>query len=131
MITEDLERKLREEKEFNEQLVLENKNPDIHILINKYIAEKNAAHSDIIRRLNVERCYGYQLLNGKRVPTRTQLVKISLMLKLTFEETQKLLKVAGKESLYARNLTDAKIIHAIEHNLPYDEACEFIWEKGG
>lgn len=129
MITEDLERKLREEKEFNEQLVLENKNPDIHILINKYIAEKNATHADIIRKLNVERCYGYQLLNGKRVPTRTQLVKISLMLKLTFEETQKLLKVAGKESLYARNLTDAKIIHAIEHDLPYDEACEFIWEK--
>ena len=129
MITEDLERKLREENDFNEQLVLSNKTPDIHILINKYIAEKNAAHADIIRRLNVERCYGYQLLNGKRVPTRTQLVKIALMLRLTFEETQKLLKAAGKESLYARNLTDAKIIHAIEHELSYDAACEFIWDK--
>ena len=129
MVTEDLERKLREEKDFNEQLVLSNKTPDIHILINKYIAEKNAAHADIIRRLNVERCYGYQLLNGKRVPTRTQLVKIALMLRLTFEETQKLLKAAGKESLYARTLTDAKIIHAIEHDLPYDEACEFIWDN--
>ena len=129
MLTEDLERKLREEKNFDEQLVLGSKAPDIHILINKYIAEKNAAHADIIRKLNVERCYGYQLLNGKRVPTRTQLVKIALMLKLTFEETQKLLKVAGKESLYARNLTDAKIIHAIEHDLSYDDACEFIWDK--
>ena len=128
MTTEDLERKLREERNFDEQLVLSNKAPDIHILINKYIAEKNATHADIIRKLNVERCYGYQLLNGKRVPTRVQLVKISLLLKLTFEETQKLLKVAGKEILYARNLTDAKIIHAIEHNLSYDNACEFIWE---
>lgn len=129
MTTEDLERKLREEKEFDEQLVLSNKAPDIHILINKYIAEKNANHADVIRKLNVERCYGYQLLNGKRVPTRVQLVKIALLLKLTFEETQKLLKVAGKEILYPRNLTDAKIIHAIEHDLSYDDACEFIWEK--
>ena len=129
MLTEDLERKLREEKEFNEQLVLSNKSPDIHILINKYIAEKKAAHADIIRKLNVERCYGYQLLNGKRVPTRVQLIKIALMLKLTFEETQKLLRVAGKESLYARSVTDAKIIHAIEHEFSYDEACEFICEK--
>lgn len=129
MITEDLERKLREEKDFDEQLVLSNKTPDIHILINKYIAEKNATHADIIRKLNVERCYGYQLLNGKRVPTRVQLVKISLLLKLSFEETQKLLKAAGKESLYARNITDAKIIHAIEHDLSYDAACEFIWDN--
>lgn len=129
MLTEDLERILREEKDFDEQLVLNNKSPDIHILINKYIAEKKAAHADIIRKLNVERCYGYQLLNGKRVPTRIQLVKIALLLKLTLDETQKLLRAAGKEVLYARNLTDAKIIHVIEHDLPFDEACEFIWEK--
>ena len=129
METVDLERKLREEKNFNEQLVLGNKAPDIHILINKYIAEKNASHAEIIRNLNVERCYGYQLLNGKRTPTRVQLIKIGLLLKLEFNEIQKLLKVAGKESLYARNITDAKIIHAIEHDLPYDTACEFIWNK--
>lgn len=129
MVTEDLERMLREEKDFDEQLVLGNKPPDIHILINKYIAEKNAAHADIIRSLNVERCYGYQLLNGRRTPTRVQLIKIGLLLKLNLDEVQKLLKVAGKESLYARNVTDAKVIHAIEHELPYDTACEFIWDK--
>ena len=129
MITEDLERMIREQKDFDEQLVLSNKSPDIHILINKYMAEKNATHAEVIRKLNVERCYGYQLLNGKRVPTRVQLLKISIMLKLTFEETQKLLKAAGKEILYVRNLTDAKAIHAIERHLPYDEACEFIWDK--
>ena len=129
MVTEDLERMLREEKDFDEQLVLGNKPPDIHILINKHIAEKNAAHADIIRNLNVERCYGYQLLNGRRIPTRVQLIKIGLLLKLDLDEVQKLLKVAGKEILYARNVTDAKVIHAIEHELPYDTACEFIWDK--
>lgn len=125
--TIDLEKKLREAKEFDEQLVAENKSPDIHILINKHIAEKKGEHSDIIRKLNVDRSYGYQLLNGKRVPTRTQLIKIGLILKLGFEEMQHLLRVAGKEALYARNMADAKVIYSIEHDLGFDKACEFIW----
>ena len=127
--TQDLERKLREDIFFDENAILESKNPDIHILINKHIAEKGFTHADVIRKLNVERSYGYQLLNGKRVPTRIQLIKLCFLLKLTFEETQKLLKAAGKEILYARNVTDAKIMYSIEHNIDYDSACEFVWNE--
>ncbi len=127
--TLDLERKIREEKDFDEQAVLDNKAPDIHILINKYIIENSIPHTEIIRKLNVERSYGYQILNGKRVPTRTQLIKIGLIFKLSFEELQRMLKIAGKEVLYARNVTDARVIYSIEHGLDYEKACEFIWEE--
>ena len=127
--TLDLERKIREEQIFDEESVLNNKAPDIHILLNKYLAEKEASHADVIRLLNVERCYGYQLLNGKRVPTRVQLIKIGLILKLSFEELQRMLKIAGKEILYARNVTDARVIYSIERGLDYEKACEFIWEE--
>ena len=127
--TLDLERKIREEQTFDEESVLNNKAPDIHILLNKYLAEKEASHADVIRLLNVERCYGYQLLNGKRVPTRVQLIKIGLILKLSFEELQRMLKIAGKEILYARNVTDARVIYSIERGLDYEKACEFIWEE--
>lgn len=125
--TLDLERKIREEDEFDEEAVLVNKAPDVHILINKYITEKNMKHTDIIRMLNVERSYGYQLLNGRRIPTRIQIVKIGLILNLNFTEMQKMLKSAGKEILYARNVTDARVIYALEHGLDYEKACEFIW----
>lgn len=84
--TLDLEKKMREEKKFDENAVLENKAPDIHILINKHIVEKNITHTDIIRALNVERSHGYQILNGRRVPTRDQLIKICLFLGLEFDE---------------------------------------------
>ena len=127
--TLDLERKIREEQTFDEESVLNNKAPDIHILLNKYLAEKEASHADVIRLLNVERCYGYQLLNGKRVPTRVQLIKIGLILELSFEELQRMLKIAGKEILYARNVTDARVIYSIERGLDYEKACEFIWEE--
>lgn len=127
--TLDLERKIREELTFDEEAVLNNKSPDIHIMINKYITEKNIPHTEIIRRLNVERSYGYQLLNGKRIPTRVQIIKIGLMLKLDFKELQQMLKIAGKEILYAKNLTDARVIYSVERGLDYEKACEFIWEE--
>lgn len=125
--TEDLEKKLREEDLFDESTMLENKAPNIHILLNKYIVEKDIPHTDIIRALNVERSYGYQILNGKRIPTRIQLIKICLMFKLDIDETQRMLKTAQKGALYPRDMTDAKIIYSIEHGLGYDEACGFIW----
>lgn len=127
--TLDLERKIREEQVFDEETVLNNKSPDIHIMLNKYIAEKDIPHTEIIRRLNVERSYGYQLLNGKRIPTRVQIIKIGLMLKLDFKELQQMLKIAGKEILYAKNLTDARVIYSVERGLDYEKACEFIWEE--
>ena len=40
-----------------------------------------------------------------------------------------MLKAAGKEILYARNVTDAKVIYALEHGLDYEKACEFIWDE--
>lgn len=83
--TEDLEKKLREEDRFDESTMLENKAPNIHILLNKYIVEKNIPHTDIIRELNVERSYGYQILNGKRIPPRIQLIKICLLFKLDID----------------------------------------------
>ncbi|MCM1523012.1 MAG: hypothetical protein NC120_01010 [Ruminococcus sp.] len=127
--TLDLEKKIKEEELFDEETVIASKAPDIHILINKYIAEKGIPHTDIIRMLNVERSYGYQILNGRRVPTRTQLVKIGLIMKLECDEMQRILKIAGKEILYARNVTDARIMYSLEHKLDYGKACEFIWEE--
>lgn len=95
------------------------------MLINSYITQKQLSHADIIRILNVERSYGYQLLNGKRIPTRLQIIKLGLIFGLSLEEMQKFLKAAGKAILYARNMEDAKVIYAIEHGFDYDKACEF------
>lgn len=123
--TMDLEMMLREDSNFNESAILDNKCPDIHILINKYIAEKGLSHADVICKLNVERSYSYQLLNGRRTPTRMQIIKLGFIFKLDLDEIQRLLKTAGKSILYARNVDDARIIYAIEHKYDYDKACEF------
>ncbi len=106
--TIDLERKIREEQDFDEKAVLGNKAPDIHILINKYIIENDIPHTEVIRKLNVERSYGYQILNGKRVPTRKQLIKIGIIFKLSFEELQRMLKIAGQGSYICKKCSRRK-----------------------
>lgn len=127
--TEDLERKLREEDEFDEKTIMENHAEAIYKIIEKYMSEKNVQRSDLIRRLNLERTYGYQILNGTRVPTRIHIIKIGLVLELPLADIQRMLKIGGKEILYARNITDARAIYAIEHHFNYDDACEFIWNN--
>lgn len=128
-ITEDLEKKLREDDDFDEKTIMENHAEAIYKVIEKYISEKNMQRSELIRRLNLERTYGYQILNGTRIPTRIHIIKIGLVLELSLDEIQHLLKIGGKESLYARNITDARAIYAIEHHFKYDDACEFIWNN--
>ncbi len=127
IITEDLEKKLRTDDEFDEKTIMENQAEAIYKVIEKWMSEKNIQRSELIRRLNLERTYGYQILNGTRVPTRIHIIKIGIVLGLPLEEIQRLLKIGGKEVLYARNITDARAIYAIEHKLSYEDACEFIW----
>ena len=127
--TVSLEKKLREDSFFDEAAVLESRTPEIHLLINQYITDKNLSHADIIRMLNVERSYGYQILNGKRTPTREQMIRLGLIFRLTLPELQRFLKAAGKPALYARNMADARVIYAVEHGFDYDRACEFAMEK--
>ncbi len=129
LITEDLEKKLRESDEFDEKTIIDNQAEAIYTVIDKYMSEKNIQRSELIRRLNLERTYGYQILNGTRIPTRIHIIKIGLVLTLTLDEIQHMLKIGGKEILYARNITDARAIYAIEHHFNYEDACEFIWNN--
>ncbi len=127
MKTADIERMIAENTVFDEKFIKENGMIPVYELIGQLLEEHNMTKSALIKQLNVERTYGYQMLNGTRPPTRECLMKISLAIKLNLEETQNLLQMGFKNILYARNITDAKTIYAIEHGMDYEKAVEFIW----
>ena len=89
--------------------------------------EKKVTRAELIRRLNVDRNYGYQLLNGTRIPTRENIIRIALLLRLTVDQLQQLLRAAGKSALYVRDIPDAKAYYALTHDMEYDDALLFIW----
>ncbi len=81
---------------------------------------------DAIRACDLERSYGYQLFNGTRRPTRDTLLKLALCLRLSEAETQRLMKIAGRQPLYARDRRDAALLYALTHGLGLEEADRFL-----
>lgn len=85
---------------------------------------------DVIFKLNMERSYTYQILKGRRNPTRKFLIRIALLCQLSLEETQHLLAVGNRPALYPRNRFDAMVIYGIQHNLTEEEINELSTELG-
>lgn len=127
MKTTDLENELRKAGDFNEGMIENNAPPELHILLNQYIDDKNLSKADVIRKLNIDRNYGYQILKGSRIPTRNCLLQLSLILGLDEAQISELLRLAGKTPLYVRNVVDARVFYAVNHHMEYFEAIDFIW----
>lgn len=86
--------------------------------------------SDVIRESNIERTYGYQILNGRKMPGRDKAIMICLALHLNLDMTQKALECAKLPVLYPRDRRDAIIIFAIEHDSSVDDTCDLLDEFG-
>lgn len=129
MRTKNIEEELRKSNNFDEALIEDNTPPQLHELLNDYIKEKNMTKAEVIRKLNIDRNYGYWILNGSRKPTRNFLIQLSLLLGLDVEKINYLMKLADKPPLYVRNPVDAKVFYAVKHNMDYFDAVEFIWSS--
>lgn len=129
MLTAELEEKLNNTGIFDEEMIENNAPPELAEVLSKFIDERRTNKAEIIRILNVDRNYGYQILNGTRAPTRNCLIRIALILKLGTDSINYLLKLAEKPPLYVRNTVDAKVFYAVQHNMEYFEAVDFIWGK--
>lgn len=66
-------------------------------------------------KADLEKGYAYQILRGIRIPSRDKLIQIALGLSCSVEETQMLLRLAGRNELYARVKRDAAILYCLLH----------------
>lgn len=127
MKTSQLEEKISSMETFDEELIFKNGCPELSDLIEELMDNAKISRAELIRKLDIDINYGYQLLNGTRVPTRERLIKIGLLLGTDIEQLQKLLKAASKKSLYVRDITDAKVFYAVKRKMSYEKAVLFIW----
>lgn len=128
MKTADIIEELKKNKDYDEKTIVDNAPLQLHNLLNDYSVKKGISKADVIRRLNIDRNYGYQVFNGKRVPTRNLIIRLALIFELDVEQTDYLLKLAEKPMLYVRNVVDARIFYAIKHQMSYENAAVFIWD---
>lgn len=125
--TSDIEKMIKRTKRLNMKVIEDNAPPTLSEYILQCLKEKGVKRSDLIRGINIDRNYGYQILNGTRTPTRKQIISIGLFLGLEVSEVQRMLTIGERDVLYVRRPEDAKVVHCLEHHMEYGKACDFIW----
>ena len=86
--------------------------------IDMLIKRSALSKSDVIKRSNLDRVYGYQIISGVRKPTREKLLQLGFGLGLDADGMQSLLKTAGMAPLYAKIKREAAILFCL--NKMYD-----------
>ena len=99
-------------------------------MVNYFMKNKNLKKSEVIDRANIERHYGYQILDGSKKPSRDKLIMLCFGLELTLEETQNMLKKCGWGELYPRDARDSVIIFGIFNNKSVVETNILLDDQG-
>lgn len=82
----------------------------LHMLL----SQKKLSRAEVVRGSLLDRTYVYQIFSGEKTPSRDKLIALSFGLRLTDQETQKMLRLSGNRELYARDARDALILYAIQ-----------------
>ena len=104
--------------------------PDFYTLLKQACEKRDLLPAQVIERSQIERTYGHQLFNGTRRPSRDKVLQLALGLGLSVDETQRLLRAAGKSQLYPRLKRDAVILYALQKKLPILTVQENLTKYG-
>ena len=84
--------------------------------IQDMMLQKGISKSALLKKVNLSKSFFYEILSGKKLPSRNNFLQLLIGLEATFDECQKALRVCSYSPLYARNRWDAIIIYCIENN---------------
>lgn len=96
--------------------------------ISQKLHEKNISAAQLIRASQLQRNYGYQILNGTRMPSRDKVLALCLALSLDLNETQRALACSQNGMLYSKNKRDSILIFSIKKNLSVMETNDLLAE---
>ncbi len=96
--------------------------------INQLLTEKHLQSADVIRDSQIQRNYGYQILDGTKNPGRDKVIAICLSASCTLEETQRALALAGAGALYPKKIRDSILIFALNRQLSVSQTNELLYE---
>ena len=133
ILTEELMHLIENSKNIDE--VLQNheediNNIDLQTYLYKLIDKAALTIPQMIEKASISKSLAYQIFNGQRTPNRNLIIRMALIMKLSLEETQRLLKIAKKGELYPRIQRDAAIVFCIQHKYSFIEANEMLDDLG-
>ncbi len=106
--------------------------PGMHFedYLNELMDKHHCTTGQLIIRTCLSKPFVYQVLRGERVPGRDVILRMSLAIKATLDETQRMLTLAEKGVLYPKVRRDAAILCCIEAKRSLEYTNLFLENHG-
>lgn len=105
---------------------IENRSP--YIILNDFLQEKHLKKSEIIKRSGLNRGYVYDILSGRKFPSRDKVLALCLSMQLSIEETQRLLITCEYPQLYPKVERESVLLFALQKRLSVLETNQLLDE---
>ncbi len=131
--TDNLKNQLSAAEDFD-RFMKENRDSFNYVAVSeifyRYLEESGMSKADLAKNSGMSEVYLYQILSGKRSPSRNRVIALCMGLALSLDETESVLKTSGNASLYVRNRRDAAIIFALQNRWSVYDLNEKLFEMG-
>ena len=95
-----------------------------------FLQERGMTIPELCEASLLSRSFTYQLCEGTRAPGRDIVLRLAIVLGLTYDEAQYLLRSAQRGALYPRVRRDAVIIYALAKHMNLTETNEALLSLG-
>ena len=114
-----------------DQYLKNNEEYIIYLTLSNYLCDrlekKSLSKADVIKKADINEIYGYQILSGKRTPSRNKLIRLCIGAEFSLDDTNETLKVAGFSPLFPKIKRDSIIIFGIQNNYPIWQINESLY----
>lgn len=93
------------------------------------LKENRISKAQAVKGSNLERTHGYQILSGKRNPTRDTLLRMCIGMKASSEQTRIFLLKIKAAPLYSKDKRDSVILFGILHHINLQEINELLYQN--
>lgn len=105
-------------------------NVDIKEFWKNAVDTSSKTKSDIINKADMSYCYFYDVINGRKIPSKDKIIRIVLAMNLSLDDCQEALRISGKSALYPRIKRDSIIIYAINKGYSIYQTNDLLAEHG-
>lgn len=98
--------------------------------LNNCLSDSGMSPAQLIESAQIQRNYGYQILNGSKNPGRNKIIALCLALSLPLEEVQRALTLAKEGILYPKNPRDSILIFCINNHVSVTDTNLLLDSRG-
>ena len=102
---------------------------DIASYINGLLKKQHISKAEAARRAKMSDVFLFQIISGRRNPSRDRLICLSLGIGCTISETQQMLKLAQYAPLYAKDRRDAIIMYGINNGWTVPQVNDALFDE--